>query len=260
MKAAYVGSPGGISTEARIRMASEPGEPFLIADWLNVLMIHLAVEKEALQEIVPFELDLFDGRAYVSLVGFEMLGMRIRSWGTPGRWLMKPIATHPFLNVRTYVRCRREVGIYFLAEWLPNPLSVALGPSLFGLPYRRAKIARVWNASGDSTLSVEDSNANARLLCKVIEFSSLPFLPCEPGSLDEWLMERYTAFTCIGGPKRFFRVWHPAWEQRSVEPEILNHSLLTNHWPLFRSARCISANASPGLRGVWMGKPRRVSR
>jgi hypothetical protein len=33
-----------------------------------------------------------------------------------------------------------ERGIYFITEWLSNRLSVALGPSLYGLPYRFAKL------------------------------------------------------------------------------------------------------------------------
>jgi uncharacterized protein YqjF (DUF2071 family) len=239
-------------------MVSEPGEPLLIADWLNVLMIHFAVEPRVLQSVVPFELDLLDGQAYISLVAFDMVGMRFRRGGSLGKWLPKPIATHPFLNVRTYVRCNDEVGIYFLTEWLPNPLSVALGPSLFGLPYRRGRIVRDSKNRGLSTLLVEDCNSDARLLCNTSENSSQPLGQCEPGSIEEWLMERYTAFTCVGAKKRFFRVWHQPWEQGAVEAQVFDYTLLENNWSLFKSAHCVGANFSPGVRGVWMGRPRRL--
>src|SRR5438270_12656671 len=69
-----------------------------------------------------------------------MRGMRPRIGGKLAALLFKPIATHEFLNVRAYVRHRGESGIYFLAEWLSNPLSVHLGPALFGLPYRFSEI------------------------------------------------------------------------------------------------------------------------
>src|SRR5438309_10693535 len=76
------------------------------------------------------------GRAYISLVAFTMRGMRPRLGGKITELLFKPIATHNFLNVRAYVRHGDEPGIFFLAEWLSNPLSVRLGPRTFGLPYR----------------------------------------------------------------------------------------------------------------------------
>src|SRR5438309_10963961 len=80
------------------------------------------------------------GRAYISLVAFTMRGMRPRLGGKITELLFKPIANHGFLNVRAYVQHGGEPGIYFLAEWLSNPLSVRLGPLTFGLPYRLARL------------------------------------------------------------------------------------------------------------------------
>jgi uncharacterized protein YqjF (DUF2071 family) len=73
-------------------------------------MIHYEVDPIALGQIVPFEVDVFEGRAFVSLVAFTMRGMRPRRGGWLGKWLMKPIATLEFLNVRTYVRHNGEAG------------------------------------------------------------------------------------------------------------------------------------------------------
>src|SRR2546426_7688628 len=127
------------SEAARLRLLSLPGEPLFIADWDGVLMIHYQVDADLLAPIIPFALHLHNGKAFVSLVAFTMRRMRPRFGGRLSAWLLKPIATHAFLNVRTYVRHYGEPGIYFLAEWLSNRLSVALGPRLFGLPYRLRK-------------------------------------------------------------------------------------------------------------------------
>ena len=43
-----------ISQAARARMLSLPREPFLVADWLNVMMIHLEVDADTLQAVTPF--------------------------------------------------------------------------------------------------------------------------------------------------------------------------------------------------------------
>src|SRR5678816_2069376 len=116
-----------LSETARRRMLSRPGEPVLIADWLRTLMTHYEVDPTALQRVVPFPVDLNGNRAFVSVVAFTLNKMRPRIGGPVAAWLLKPISTHHFLNVRTYVRVNGESGIYFLAEWLSNRLSVLFG-------------------------------------------------------------------------------------------------------------------------------------
>src|SRR3954467_9543609 len=124
-----------LSDAARRRMLAVRGEPMFYARWDRAVFIHYAADPVILQREVPFELDLHEGRAFVSLVAFTLVRMRPRIGGRFGEWLLKPIATHEFLNVRTYVRHKGEPGIFFLAEWLNNRASVLLGPRSFGLPY-----------------------------------------------------------------------------------------------------------------------------
>src|SRR2546421_12620430 len=85
-----------LSEAARQRLLSLRGEPLFIADWEDALMIHYEVDAELLQGVVPFELDLFNGRAFVSLVAFTMRGMRPRLGGLFAAWLLKPIGSHNF--------------------------------------------------------------------------------------------------------------------------------------------------------------------
>src|SRR5947207_2991822 len=75
-----------LSEAGRRRLLSLPGEPLFIADWDAALMIHYEVDAELLQRVVPFELDLLDGRAFVSLVAFTMRGMRPRWGGRFAAW------------------------------------------------------------------------------------------------------------------------------------------------------------------------------
>jgi uncharacterized protein YqjF (DUF2071 family) len=246
-----------LSQAARRRMLQTPGEPLFYASWDQAVMIHYEADPDALQSCVPFELDLRDGRAFVSLVAFTLRRMRPRRGGRIGEWLVKPIATHEFLNVRTYVRASDEPGIFFLVEWLSNRLSVPLGPPVFGLPYRYGRIdylhdrpmeeisGRVETKSG--SFSYRGQAASAELA------------PCEPGSLTEFLMERYTAFTQPSRcPRRLFRVWHEPWPQTSLDIEVTASDLLgvTGKW--WNRAEFVGANYSPGV-DVWMGRPHRIS-
>jgi uncharacterized protein len=249
-----------MNTDAKRRLLSCAAEPLFYADWDRALFLHFEVDPEAVQREVPFPIDLREGRAYVSLVAFTLRGLRCRFGGKLGEWLFKPIATHEFLNVRTYVQHRGEPGIIFLAEWLSNPLSVKLGPKTFRLPYRYGKICyehqhearafrgRVLDAGGNGELSYEAELPNGA-----------GFDVCPSRSLDEFLLERYTAFTAHGGKRGFFRIWHEPWPQARVNATIQNLSLLTNRWSWFRDAKFVGANYSPGAPKVWMGRPHRIA-
>ncbi|MSU58438.1 MAG: DUF2071 domain-containing protein [Pedosphaera sp.] len=247
-----------LSAAARLRMLSRRGEPLFRADWERVLMLHFEVDVKMLQRDVPYQLDLHDGRAFVSLVAFTMRGMRPRLGGRLAAWLFRPIATHEFLNVRTYVRNGGETGIHFLAEWLSNRLAVKLGPAVFGLPYRHGHIRYEHDCeSGQLRGRVADAGTEMPFEYRADLVVGAPFVPCERGSLDEWLMERYTAFNCARGRKKFFRIWHPPWPQVRVDVELTSTSLLTQTWPWFAGAEFLFANFSPGVRDVWMGRPHR---
>lgn len=244
------------STAARRRMLSRRGDPLFIAGWHRALMLHFEVDAGALRRTVPFELDLWNGQTLVSLVAFTMRDMRPRIGGRLADLLLRPIAAHDFLNVRTYVRYGGESGIHFLAEWLTSRLALMLGPTTFGLPYRYGRIRYEHDyENGFLRGRVVDVKSGEELRYNARPNEPITFQPCTAGSLDEWLMERYTAFNSAAGRKRFFRVWHPPWPQCAVEANLEDKSLITNTWPWFRDARFAGANFSPGFDEVWMGRP-----
>jgi uncharacterized protein YqjF (DUF2071 family) len=250
-----------VSESARRRLLSCRGEPLFYADWDRALFLHYEVDPESLQKEVPFPLDLREGRAYVSVVAFTMRGMRLRFGGKLGEWFCRPIGTHEFLNVRTYVRHRGESGIYFLAEWLPNPVCARLGPLAFGLPYRLGRIRYDHHhesrklAGSVTAVRTTDSLRYTATLPPTVSFER-----CPAGSLDEFLLERYTAFTSRGQTRRFFRVWHHPWMQTSVEPNVSETGLLVRTWKWFEGARLAGANYSSGAREVSMGWPHTVAK
>jgi uncharacterized protein YqjF (DUF2071 family) len=85
------------------------------------------------------------------------------------------------------------------------------------------------------------------------------FAPCAAGSLDEFLLERYTAFTAHGTRRQFFRIWHSPWAQQGIQIAVSDGSLLDRAMPWFAAARLAGANYSPGAREVWMGWPHRLN-
>jgi uncharacterized protein YqjF (DUF2071 family) len=246
---------GDLSNAGKQRLLSKVGEPLFLARWDRAVFINYAADPALLQRQVPFDLDLREDRAFVSVVAFTLSRMRPRVGGRLGEWLFKPIATHEFLNVRTYVRHAGEPGIFFLAEWLSNPLSVRLGPRSFGLPYRFGRLAYE-HATGGGGLrgTIEAPEGRLSYAGKV---DDLPFLPCPAGSLTEFMLERYTAFTQHRTRRRLFRIWHEPWRQAPVEIEVTTHGLLASTGAWWKTAEFIDANYSPGVE-VWMGRPHRI--
>ena len=237
-----------LSRAARASFRAAEGRPLFHAGWRRTVFIHYEVDPAALQPEVPFPLDTRDGKAYVSLVAFTLSDLRFAAGGPP-------FSTHGFLNVRTYVRGN---GIYFLAEYLPNPFCVLLGPRLYGLPYQQGR------------LEYDHRHETGRLRGRVegpggaLEFTApidprATFAPCDAGGLDEFLLERYTAFTKRGPLERLFRVWHQPWPQVPIDITMLDESLVASTGPWFGRARRVGANYSPGFPEVWMGRPRRRS-
>jgi uncharacterized protein YqjF (DUF2071 family) len=221
-------------------------------------MLHFEVAPEKLQPFIPFPLDVRDGKAYVSLVAFTMRGLRPSRGGRLTALPFRPIATHELLNVRTYVKHGGESGTYFLAEWIPNLLSVPLGPPVFGLPYRWGRLDYLH----DHERGVLFGDVRARGGAGVLRYRARAaghFERCAEGSLSEWLMERYIAFTSWRGWKRCFRVQHEPWPQCAVEAEVIEDSLLTLTGDWARHARFVGANYSPGISDVRMSLPARVS-
>jgi len=243
------------SEAGRRRLLSNFGEPLFLARWDRAVFINYCTDPEILQRQVPFELDLRDGQAFVSVVAFALVRMRPRIGGAWTEWLLKPIATHEFLNIRTYVRHNGEPGIFFLAEWLSNRLSVRLGPPTFGLPYHFGQLRYDHPMHGKSLRG--SASAKEGGLDYDARISESTFDACPRGSIGEFMLERYTAFTQRGRRRRLFRIWHSPWAQAAAMCEIGETSLIANTGSWWNTAEFIGANYSPGVE-VWMGRPHRI--
>lgn len=248
-----------LSEHGRDRLLSQRGEPLFLAGWQRVLFIHFEVAPEVLQRVVPYPLDLYQGRAFVSLVAFTMRGLRPRLGGSLTAWPFRWMGDQRFLNVRTYVSHGNQRGIYFITEWLSSWLNVQLGPWLYGLPYQHAAIDyRHEHEKGMLRGSVRSKTTGKSLVYESPLSKDAPFTPVEQHSRDEFLLERYTAYTAHGSGRRFFRIWHPPWPQLPVTIARMDGSLVTATFPWFTEARCVGANYSPGFDDVWMSRAFRI--
>lgn len=232
--------------------------------WMSALFVHYEVEPVRLQAGVPFPLDVRDGKAYVSVVAFsqERLrlrfafgGVTLRRCSGQANWVGRCFANHEFLNVRTYVCRESESGIFFLAEWVPKWVTTWIAGPMFGLPYRFGRLEYQY---GDRVVRGCVRDSGTRFRCRFERDGTKHPVPCERGSLDEFLLERYVAFTEWRGRRRMFRVEHEPWPQTRVEVTIEDESLLRQRFGWWSEACMVGANFSPGVRAVTIGRPRLV--
>ena len=237
-----------------------------------MLFVHFAVDPDALQEFIPYELDTRNSLAYFSLVAFTQKRLRPASTGRIGEFLSQPVGTHEFLNLRTYVRRRENHGIYFVAEWIPNRLAALLGPRMYGLPYRLGKMRYATTASA-FTAQVEARkvgsaertrpfgpplNGGSRIARGNLELRAEIYDSvmnnARVGTLEHFLLERYIAYTYRNGIGRRFRVGHDPWMQTRATVELADTSLL-DEFPWFAESEFIGAHYSPGVCDVEIGWP-----
>ncbi len=103
--------------------------------WNHIFFIHSKVDPVALQRHVPFELDLIEGNALLSIVPFQM--DKICFLGVPPL----PFFSHLWeLNLRTYVTLGGERGVYFFTLDTDSRLGCFVANRFFHLPYRVSEI------------------------------------------------------------------------------------------------------------------------
>lgn len=238
--------------EAKRRLEDDGG-PLLLADWTGAAFLHYEADPDRLQEFVPWPLDLREGRALLSLVAFTMRRVRFARGGRAMAWTTAPIATQPLLNLRTYVRGVHGPGIFFMREWIDHPFAAALGPPTFGLPYRRGRHS--WRSHREEVSgTIRAGGAEGGFSGRLAGAERIALAE----SLDEFLLERYTAYTAGGFRPLSFRVWHEPWRFRTLELDSSTMDAFLRHLrqPWTEGLRFAGAVFSEGVREVWMGWPR----
>jgi uncharacterized protein YqjF (DUF2071 family) len=114
----------------------EGGRVFLTAEWRWLALLNYEVDPKLLAPRVPAgtELDHFDGRTFVSLVGFRFLSTRVCGVPVPFHRNFEEV------NLRFYVR-RREAGtvkrgVVFIQELVPRRAIAAVARWVYHENYR----------------------------------------------------------------------------------------------------------------------------
>jgi len=200
-----------------------PRRPWVMTQtWNDLLFAHWPVDASAMRSKVPpvFDLDLFDGRAWLGVVPFMMTNVSAR--GIPP---LPGISTFPELNVRTYVRVGDRAGVYFFSLDAASAAAVHAARTLLNLPYHVATMTADATDAGVAYQCRRDSGA--------AEFSA-HYLPtgrvfhAVPGSLEHFLSERYCLYNVNrrGTPYRL-DIHHLPWPLQAAAAEIARNTMAT---------------------------------
>jgi hypothetical protein len=91
-------------------------KPFLTAEWRNLAVLNFEVDRALLRPLLPpsCELNLWDGGALVSLVGFQFLDTRVLGRAIPLHRNFDEV------NLRFYVTGAQGRGVVFIREIVPK--------------------------------------------------------------------------------------------------------------------------------------------
>lgn len=194
--------------------------------WRNLLFYSWPVPPAVLSRLLPpgLSVDQFQGSGWVSLVPFLMSGLHLR--------YLPPIPgtnTFPEVNLRTYVRFKDEIGVFFFSIDAASWLGALAARLVFHLPFFRARISLTVDGGGFRMSSARRPRAGSPAADLVASWRPRGTLhhPAA-GSLEEFLLERYASFA-PGPPGHLYRgpLLHSDWSVQQADAELSVSTLIT---------------------------------
>ena len=172
---------GGRSASA----VADTDRPWVMTQsWHDLLFAHWPIGPRIRSKVPPeFDIDLFEGRAWVGIVPFYMTNVAPR--GIPS---LPWVSEFPELNVRTCVSMANRPGVYFSA-WMPAAPSRHAARILLNLPYYPASMTVTRDGDAIHYYSRREEERSAEFSA-TYEPAGDPFEPSR-GSLSTFLTEQY---------------------------------------------------------------------
>lgn len=172
-------------------------------EWHGNLMLHWEADADKLIQLIPdgLTLDVFEGKAYVSLIAFTVENMRPRFF-----FPIPYLSDFHEVNLRTYVIRNGKPGIYFLKIDAGKLLPAMLARNILGLPYRKATMKRKGRRY---VVKGKDTSLSLRYFIgpKLQEYAGL----------DYWLTERHCLYENRAGGLIRIDIHHKPWKLQKAE-------------------------------------------
>ncbi|MEO6393849.1 MAG: DUF2071 domain-containing protein [Pyrinomonadaceae bacterium] len=194
---------------------SQPGK-FLTAQWKYLAMLNYVVDPAILKKYVPTgtEIDRWNDRVYISLVGFMFLDTRLLGIPIPFHQNFEEV------NLRFYVRRKGPEGwrrgVVFVRELVPRWAIATVARVVYNEQYSSLPMRHKLDVEGD-TLKLNGSveygwRFKDRWNCLGVETEG-PATGLTVGSEAEFITEHYWGYAAQrDGGSMEYQVEHPPWQ------------------------------------------------
>jgi uncharacterized protein YqjF (DUF2071 family) len=186
--------------------------PFLNARWKNLIMVNYKIDPSILQPFLPAhtELDEFNGKVYVSVVGFLFAETRILGFTIPMHVNFEEV------NLRFYVKHKDngvwKRGVVFIREIVPKAAITIVANMLYRENYCTMPMTNTLTNQGKD-LSISYEWRYRKKWNKLSAVVNNMAVPMEIGSEEEFIAEHYFGYARYSDKTTFeYAVAHPRWE------------------------------------------------
>jgi uncharacterized protein len=210
--------------------------PFLTAEWQNLLMANYAIEPAVLKPYLPCrtELDTFNGTHYVSLVGFLFANTKVLGLTVPFH------CTFEEVNLRFYVRYKEDGhwkrGVVFIKEIVPKQAIAFVANTLYGEKYATHRMKHEWKRTSQGFEVCYHWRVKGEWdYLKAVAEKDASLLT--EGSEEEYITEHYWGYTFINQScAGTYQVSHPRWKVHKVHSYDVRCSTDVLYGPQFTEA------------------------
>jgi uncharacterized protein YqjF (DUF2071 family) len=211
---------------------------FLTAQWRKLIMAQYVVDPATLQPWLPrgVELDLYQDKCYVSLVGFLFEAVRVKRVAIPFHTRFEEVNLR-FYVTRTEPDGTRKRGVVFIREFVPRSAITLLANSLYEEPYATLPMRHSIVATRDA-LNVSYAWRHSFTGVKTwhslaVEASPEP-QPISAGSEEEFVTEHYWGYTKRSrGHTSEYGVQHPRWSVYPIRSFAVQAEFAALYGPAF---------------------------
>lgn len=187
---------------------------FLSAAWKSLLMMNYEVPQEILKPFLPkgVELDLFQGKCLVSLVGFMFENTKVKGCRIPGH-----IHFEEF-NLRFYVKRQEgnelKRGVVFIKEIVPKYLIALVARKVYREPYIALPMWHTLELDKEDGIVAYSFNKMNDMRAQLAG----PAYDFQAGSLEDFITEHYWGYNKYSESVTMeYAVEHPSWKIRPVK-------------------------------------------
>jgi len=185
---------------------------FLTAYWKNLLFINYEIDPKILEPYVPrgTKLDIFNGKCYVSVVGFMFMDAKVLGLKLPGHVNFEEV------NLRFYVKYGQKRGTVFIKEIVPKPFITLVANSFYHEHYQTCKMRHNWTETAKHKTFEYQWKVKNQWQTVGVTTETEP-TKIEINSEEQFITEHYFGYTKYKSKTFQYEVVHPIWDILKVQ-------------------------------------------